>query len=66
MGRSGALMREVGTTNRTSIEDYRDAINERTRLLLRVHRSNFRIEGFTARPELGTGGAWPGARHPGV
>jgi len=53
MSRSGALLREVGTTNRTGIQDYRNAINERTRLLLRVHPSNFRIEGFTARPELG-------------
>lgn len=53
MQSSGAILREVGTTNRTRIEDYRDAINERTRLLLRVHPSNFRIEGFTARPELG-------------
>ena len=52
MARSGAVMCEVGTTNRTSIHDYRKAINERTRLLLRVHPSNFRIEGFTARPEL--------------
>ena len=52
MSRSGAVLREVGTTNRTSVQDYRDAINERTRLLLRVHPSNFRIEGFTARPEL--------------
>ena len=52
MQRSGAILREVGTTNRTRIEDYRDAINERTRLLLRVHPSNFRMEGFTARPEL--------------
>jgi L-seryl-tRNA(Ser) seleniumtransferase len=52
MLRSGAVLREVGATNRTSIQDYRGAINERTRLLLRVHPSNFRIEGFTARPEL--------------
>ena len=52
MQRSGAVLREVGTTNRTSIQDYRNAINERTRLVLRVHPSNFRIEGFTARPEL--------------
>jgi L-seryl-tRNA(Ser) seleniumtransferase len=52
MQRSGAVLREVGTTNRTHIGDYRDAINERTRLLLRVHPSNFRMEGFTARPEL--------------
>jgi len=52
MRSSGAILREVGTTNRTSIQDYRDAINDRTRLLLRVHPSNFRIEGFTARPSL--------------
>ena len=52
MQSSGAIMREVGTTNRTRIEDYRDAITDRTRLLLRVHPSNFRMEGFTARPEL--------------
>jgi len=52
MAHSGAILREVGTTNRTHIEDYRQAVNERTRLLLRVHPSNFRIEGFTARPSL--------------
>src|SRR5207253_9364953 len=49
MARSGAVVREVGTTNRTRIEDYRDAITERTRLLLRVHPSNFRMLGFTSR-----------------
>ena len=52
MQRSGAALREVGTTNRTHIDDYRDAINERTRILLRVHPSNFRMTGFTARPDL--------------
>ncbi len=52
MARSGAQLREVGTTNRTHIGDYADAINERTRVLLRVHPSNFKMTGFTARPEL--------------
>jgi L-seryl-tRNA(Ser) seleniumtransferase len=52
MTRSGAELREVGTTNRTHVDDYRTAINERTRVILRVHPSNFRITGFTARPEL--------------
>src|SRR5258708_27331006 len=52
MHRSGAILREVGTTNRTLIEDYREAINHPTRLLLRVHPSNFKISGFTSKPEL--------------
>lgn len=52
MRRSGAVMCEVGTTNKTTVQDYRNAINDNTRLLLRVHPSNFRIEGFTARPDL--------------
>jgi L-seryl-tRNA(Ser) seleniumtransferase len=52
MQRSGAVLRETGTTNRTTIDDYRAALNDRTRLLLRVHPSNFRILGFTARPEV--------------
>lgn len=47
MAKSGATLREVGTTNRTRIADYENAINERTRLLLRVHRSNFEMSGFT-------------------
>jgi L-seryl-tRNA(Ser) seleniumtransferase len=52
MAESGAILREVGTTNRTRIADYDRALSERTRLLLRVHPSNFRIVGFTERPSL--------------
>jgi L-seryl-tRNA(Ser) seleniumtransferase len=53
MSKSGAILREVGTTNRTRVADYERAINERTRLLLRVHRSNFEISGFTEQPAIG-------------
>jgi L-seryl-tRNA(Ser) seleniumtransferase len=52
MSKSNALLREVGTTNRTRIGDYEKAISEKTRLLLRVHRSNFQITGFTEQPQI--------------
>jgi L-seryl-tRNA(Ser) seleniumtransferase len=52
MAQSGAVLREVGTTNKTRAADYAAAIGERTALILRVHPSNFRVEGFTERPEL--------------
>jgi len=52
MSKSNATLREVGTTNRTRVADYERAINDRTRLLLRVHRSNFEITGFTEQPSL--------------
>jgi L-seryl-tRNA(Ser) seleniumtransferase len=47
MAQSGAIMREVGTTNRTHLKDYAGAINENTGAILRVHQSNYRIIGFT-------------------
>jgi L-seryl-tRNA(Ser) seleniumtransferase len=52
MKRSGAVLREVGTTNRTHLWDYEEAISERTGLILKVHTSNFRIVGFTEEADL--------------
>jgi len=52
MQQSNGVLREVGTTNRTRISDYENAISDTTRVLLRVHRSNFQITGFTEQPSL--------------
>jgi L-seryl-tRNA(Ser) seleniumtransferase len=52
LAKSGAILREVGTTNRTRIADYERAISANTRLILRVHQSNFSMEGFVERPAL--------------
>ena len=52
MAESGAILLEVGSTNRTHLADYEKAMGENTRLLLRVHPSNFKITGFTERPSL--------------
>ncbi len=52
MAQSGTRMVEVGTTNRTQLADYREAVSENTRLLMRVHTSNYRIVGFTKTPTL--------------
>jgi L-seryl-tRNA(Ser) seleniumtransferase len=81
LAQSGATLREVGTTNRTRVSDYAAAISDRTALLLRVHPSNFRMEGFTERPALAElaalarrfaiplvedqGSGWLGLSHPG-
>ena len=50
--KSGARLREVGTTNRTRLSDYEQAINEQTKVILRAHPSNYRIVGFTEKPTL--------------
>ncbi len=52
MTASGAILREVGTTNRTHLRDYAEAINENTALLLKVHPSNYKLVGFTTAPEM--------------
>jgi L-seryl-tRNA(Ser) seleniumtransferase len=52
MEQSAAILREVGTTNRTRLADYENAINENARVLLRVHPSNFKVTGFTDKPSL--------------
>jgi L-seryl-tRNA(Ser) seleniumtransferase len=52
LAQSGAALKEVGATNRTRVSDYEKAINENTRMILRVHPSNYRIVGFTATPTL--------------
>ncbi len=52
IAKSGARIREVGTTNRTRLSDFAEAINENTKVILRSHPSNYRIVGFTERPSL--------------
>lgn len=52
LAQSGTVLREVGTTNRTKLKDYEKAVNDNTRILLKVHPSNYRIVGFTAAPTL--------------
>jgi L-seryl-tRNA(Ser) seleniumtransferase len=53
MEQSGARLKEVGATNRTRLDDYRRAVGPQTKMLMRVHPSNFHVTGFTGKPELG-------------
>jgi L-seryl-tRNA(Ser) seleniumtransferase len=64
MMRAGAKLREVGTTNRTHLKDYDEAINPRTALLMKVHTSNYAINGFTK--EVTVGGLAPLSKERGV
>jgi len=52
MAQSGTTLCEVGTTNRTKVSDYEGAITDRTKVILRVHTSNFKVVGFTASPHI--------------
>ena len=48
MSQSGAILKEIGTTNKTHLADYENSINENTSMLMKVHKSNYSIEGFTS------------------
>ena len=52
MAQSGAILREIGTTNRTHLRDYENAINENTAAIMVAHHSNFKIVGFTTEPDM--------------
>lgn len=52
LAQTGTTLREVGTTNRTKLKDYENAVNENTRMVLKVHPSNYRVVGFTSTPSL--------------